>query len=129
MFNSIRQKSEVEQITEKSEAEPFEFKPIPSLKLEWKTNQYAPNKSVLIPINKKSCNNGRFDSLDDAMQYIINHCLKYYGSFKRTVAHKYIDLIEVLDPADGVYIGGNLIPNKEFNKSYTRVSKRLINKI
>ena len=122
MFNSIK-KEQVKQSSDKNEDKnDFEFKELPSLVMEWKTTPCATIKSILIPLNKRVCNNGRFNNLDDAMQFICNHCVKYYGSFKRNTARKYIDLIEVLDPLEGGYIIGASIQSKEFNKSFTRSS-------
>ena len=130
MIDSIQGKKSASSVGAKEgEWKPLELKELPTLKLEWKMTAYNQPKLNIIPINPRECNGGRFDSMDQAMQFIYNHCVKFHGAFKRNFAHKYAEMVEILDPCDGVYVQASTIPQKDFNKSYMRISRRMVNKL
>ena len=130
MIDSIQGKKSSNSVRSKEkEWKPTEFKELPTLTLSWKMTSYNQPKLNLIPINFNESNGGRFNSLDEGMQFIYNHCIKYHGSFKRNYAHKYAEMIEILDPSENCYIQASSFPPKDFNKSFTRISRRLVNKL
>ena len=101
---------------------------IQTLSFSYKPQEYATIKKVLIPINPCECNGGRFSSLDDALDFVLQHCLKYYNTTRRNIVHKYSEQIGVIDTVRGAYIPVSSIPAKEFNRVYNRSTKRIINK-
>lgn len=91
--------------------------------------EYEAQKTILIPFNGEETNNGKFNCIGDAMQAIYDHCIKYHGSFKRNLAHKYAENLQVLDIVRNAYVPLTSIAQRDFNKAFTMVSKRMINKI
>ena len=116
-------------VTKQPDVDRFDAPVIPSLSFSCKIQEYSTMKKVLIPINKLECSGGRFQSADDAVQFILQHCIKYYNTTKRNMVNKYAEQVSVIDVSRGAYIPLSSIPAREFNRVYNKVAKRMINKI
>ncbi len=120
--------NEVEGVEKDQHGDDAGLPALPSLSFSFKTQEYSTMKKVLIPINTSDCCEGKFQSLDDALQFICLHCLKYYNTTKRNIVHKYAEFVGVIDVVRGAYVPVSSVPVKEFNRVYNHVTKRLINK-
>ena len=65
--------------------------------------EYNKNKNILIPFNIKKSNNGKFDSLDEAMIFIAEHCKNFHNDFTRSLAKQYIQFCYIFNPLNGNY--------------------------
>lgn len=96
---------------------------IPKLKFDIPTTEYISEKFAIVPINKQATNNGRFETINEAMTYIADHCKKYHGSFTRSLAKTYSQFVQVLTLTEGGYMQLSEIEKKVFNHWFNKVSK------
>ena len=98
---------------------------IQSLSVDVPIYDYLTTKTVLVPFDKTTSNNGMFTCLDDAMKYIGKHSKRYHGQFNRQLAKSYASFCRILDFVRGDYFPLSDVSKREFNNSFQRISKAL----
>lgn len=78
---------------------------------------------LLIPFDPRLSNNGKFDSLLEAMYFISKHCQVNHPYFTKQLARKYLDMCRILDGPSGNYIVLNPVPKKEFDAAFHQVKQ------
>lgn len=91
------------------------------LNAELPQQEYKPVKTLLIPFDPRTSNNGRFDSLLDAMGFIYTHCHQHHGAFTKQLAKKYLDFCRILNGPTGKYIIMPHVGKKEFDQAFNTV--------
>lgn len=84
------------------------------------TWDYAPCKVVMIPLDPKTSNNSRFNTLDEAMTYLKSHCMHHYGKFNKNFAQHYLPFCAVYNPYIDAYVYLSDVSKKEFDRAFKR---------
>ncbi|EAX94304.1 hypothetical protein TVAG_167860 [Trichomonas vaginalis G3] len=106
-----------------------ELKPIASLSFPFKTFEYHTVREILIPFDKKLCNNAKFMTPLEAMMYIRDHCHRNGINFKRSIALKFANLCQVYDQVHGSYICMDSLSHTVLNQAFTKVSRLASTKV
>ena len=96
-----------------------------SISLDLPQFSYSKTKSILIPFDLSKSNNGCFNSCEDAIKFIANHCLKYHNSFSRQLAREYSIFCHVKNFETGKYEPLSNISKRKFNSIFNKISKFL----
>ncbi|OHS99210.1 hypothetical protein TRFO_34344 [Tritrichomonas foetus] len=94
----------------------------PALEISLPSYDYQTSKTVFIPFDGRLCDNGRFLSLDLAMQFIAQHCLQNHGVFNRNLAKTYLKIAQIYNPMLGAYSIGSAISKHDFDSAFRRVN-------
>ena len=94
-----------------------------SISLKLPTYSYNTTKTVCVPFDINTSNNGHFASIDDAMRYISKHCLKHHKQFTRQLAKQYSQFCFILDFTTSQYLPLTECSKREFNTAFNKVSK------
>lgn len=95
--------------------------PFVKLAAELPQQEYKPVKTLLIPFDPRTSNCGKFDSLNDAMTFIYDHCHEHHGAFTKQLAKKYLDFCRILNGPTGKYIIMPHIGKKEFDVIFNQI--------
>lgn len=92
------------------------------LKLELPKYLYKPSRELYFPMNLSVANDGHFDSLLKALEFIKGHCMYHYGKFNRKLARQYLKECSVLDPYCNIYIFQENVAKKEFEVNFKKAN-------
>ena len=95
-----------------------------SIKVDLPICDYLPEKHVLIPFDIKMSNNGRFESIEDAISFISYHCSIHHQSMSRQLAWQYCKYCQIYSLVDCGYIQLSSIDKKHFNNALTRFIRK-----
>ena len=86
--------------------------------------EYLPEKIVLIPFDVIKSNNGKFETLDDAILYIATHCLQFHNAFSKQLMFSYSKFCQILSLIDGGYISLASLDKKLITNAFIKVNRR-----
>jgi len=89
-------------------------------------NSYNKSKIKLIPFNDKLSNNGRFETLDDAMTFIYYHCMQHHNEFTKNLVFSYIKMCQVFDTYYCGYITLERCERGMISCSYRKIMKMFV---
>jgi len=100
----------------------YQHGPLPeaSLSINLPSYEYNQQKIPIIPFDRSD---GMFDSLESAMKYVGQHCVKNHGLFTRQYARLYSPFCFVLDILAGGYVSMSEVGKREFNAAYMKISQ------
>ncbi|KAH0785382.1 hypothetical protein GPJ56_010793 [Histomonas meleagridis] len=99
--------------------------PMAELSIGLPKQQYKSMKVIPVPFDPRMCNNGRFDSLNEAMVFIANHCMFHHQSFTKQLARMYLPFCRILNFVYGGYIVPSLSSKRDFDASFSYAQKKL----
>lgn len=99
--------------------------PFKGLHIDLPRQQYKTGKIVPIPFDPKASNNGRFDTLGEAMLFIARHCMFHHQNFKRNMARHYLRFCRILDFAKAGYFVPSHLAKRDFDVAFTEACRAL----
>ncbi|KAH0792628.1 hypothetical protein GPJ56_003462 [Histomonas meleagridis] len=99
--------------------------PMAELSIGLPKQQYKSMKVIPVPFDPRMCNNGRFDSLNDAMVFISRHCMYHHQNFTKQLARMYLPFCRILNFAYGGYFVPNLSVKRDFEAAFNYAQKKL----
>ena len=94
------------------------------IEIKLPTYEYQPEKFVLIPFDVHKSNFGRFETIDEAITYIVAHCIKHHGTVSRQLAYTYAKFCQILSLYDGGYLRLTNIDKKIFYNAFNKYNKK-----
>lgn len=104
---------------------PVQNLPFQDLAIDLPMHKYQTTKVILYPFDARISNNGKFDSLYEAMLYIGKHCMQHHGVFTKQLAKRYLNQARILNGPTSTYIILNNIGKKEFDTAFKQVRKEM----
>ncbi|OHT13701.1 hypothetical protein TRFO_16150 [Tritrichomonas foetus] len=87
------------------------------------TYKYKHSKFITVPFDRRSSNDGNFDSLNEAMLFIAHHCMMHHSKFTVPLARNYLPLCRVLDFLADDYVTPTKVKQSAFLEAF-RYAKR-----
>ena len=97
------------------------------LSLDLPQQQYQPQKMVAVPFDPKLSNDGRFETLTEAMTFIGKHCMFHHHQFNRNLARTYLSRCRVLDLARGGFVTPAHLTKRDFDAAFHQASRVVSN--
>lgn len=106
------------------------YQPVPPvqemrLSISLPMQEYKKGKIPLVPFDPRLCNNGRFDSIDQAMEFIAKHTVLHHGQFKKNLAKQYLYFCRILRFTQGGYVPIGKLTNKDFETAFQRAQRNV----
>ena len=99
-------------------------RPYEHISIKLPTQEYKQPKILLVPFDPRLCNDGKFDSLREALEFIAKHCNANHGYFTKQIAKKYLDMCRILDGPTGKYTAMKVL-EKDFKPAFHQVKQSL----
>lgn len=99
--------------------------PFQGLTIELPMQKYQTTKTIMYPFDPLLSNNGKFDSLYEALLYIAEHCTQHHGVFTKQLARKYLNQARILNGPTNTYIVLANIGKKEFDTAFNLARKEV----
>ena len=93
------------------------------LELQLPSFEYQTRKFVPVPFDRRTTD-GKFDNINQAMQFVFAHCVSAHGRFDRQLAKLYIGYCQVFNFVDGCYVCGSQVPKSVFDNAFRMVAGR-----
>ena len=89
------------------------------------TYKYTKNKYIIIPFNLRQCNDNHFDTLTEAIMFVIKHCKLHFQPSDKNMVRRYLQFCRILDIRKCDYVIPRDLTNKEFESAYRNAIKEL----
>ena len=95
------------------------------LEVDLPEQQYKIRKTIPIPFDPRISNNGRFETLTEAMTFVARHCQFHHQQFNRNLARMYLNKCRVLDFSRGGFVTPTHVTKRDFDAAFHQACKSL----
>lgn len=95
----------------------------PILSIDLPKFKYEKQKIIPVPFDPH-ITNGKFDTISEAIKFIIKHVHHFHGQPNRNLVYAYLPFCRVFNAQLGDYISASLMPKKVIETTYRRLSDR-----
>lgn len=99
--------------------------PFPEFSLDLPDYNYRSSKQPTVPLDRLRTNNCHFDTLEEALLYICQHCIEHYGFFSRSMALTYIADCSIYDTVHNDYVSYVNVPVQTVTTAFNAMSGRI----
>ena len=104
---------------------PLRAQPEERLSVGLPRHQYKSVKVVPVPFDPRLSDNGRFDSIDQAMTFVAKHCFMHHSQFTKSLAKMYLPFCRVLSFAHGGYVEVDKVMKREFEAAFAAAQRKV----
>jgi hypothetical protein len=93
------------------------------LSIQLPSQGYGTIKTIPVPFDCRLSNNGKFNSMGDALGYLARHCQFHHGAFTKALVRLYLPYCRLLDLVQGEYQPVRQVPQRVLEAEFHRVQK------
>ena len=87
--------------------------------------QYKSVKIAPVPFDPRVSDSGRFENIEQAMEFIAMHCLIHHSQFTKQLAKMYLPFCRVLSFAHGGYIAVGKMIRRDFDTAFAQAQRKI----